>query len=95
MFERKIGTFIMQITKKKIFSWTSNLFPIQRSITGKGNRKTLLYIKKELGKLKIIEVKSGTKVFDWKIPNEWNIKDAYIKDEKNIKVVDYKKTIFT
>lgn len=91
MFERKIGTFIMQITKKKIFSWTSNLFPIQRSITGKGNRKTLLYIKKELGKLKIIEVKSGTKVFDWKIPNEWNIKDAYIKDEKNIKVVDYKK----
>ena len=91
MFERKIGTFIMQITKKKIFSWTSNLFPIQRSITGKGNRETLLYIKKELGKLKIIEVKSGTKVFDWKIPSEWNIKDAYIKDEKNIKVVDYKK----
>ena len=81
----------MKITKEKIYSWAVNLFPIQRSITGIGNRKTLKYIKKELGKLKIIEIKSGTKVFDWIVPNEWNIKDAYIKDEKNIKVVDYKK----
>ena len=81
----------MKITKEKIYSWAVNLFPIQRSITGIGNRKTLKNIKKELGKLKIIEIKSGTKVFDWIVPNEWNIKDAYIKDEKNIKVVDYKK----
>ena len=81
----------MQITKRIIFSWARNLFPIQRSLTGNGNRTTLRYIKKKLKKLKIIEIKSGTKVFDWKIPNEWNIKDAYIKNEKNLKVVDYRK----
>ena len=67
------------------------LFPICRSITGNGIRKTLKIIKSYLPKLKIYEVKSGTKVFDWKIPSEWNIKDAYVKDKKGKKIIDFKK----
>jgi aminopeptidase-like protein len=67
------------------------LFPICRSITGLGVRKTLKIIKNQFPKLKIKKIKSGTKVFDWKIPPEWNIKDAYILDKYNNKIIDFKK----
>jgi len=67
------------------------LFPICRSITGNGVRKTLKIIKKNFRKIKIYEVSSGTKVFDWKIPPEWNIKDAYVLDDSNEKIIDFKK----
>ena len=67
------------------------LFPICRSITGNGIKKTLKIIKTQLPELKIYQVKSGTKVFDWKVPPEWNIKDAYILDKNNIKIIDFKK----
>jgi aminopeptidase-like protein len=65
-------------------------FPICRSLTGEGNRETLKIIKKNLKKLKIKEVKSGTKVFDWKIPPEWNVKNAYVVDKNNKKIIDFK-----
>ena len=65
----------------KYFRLGKKLFPICRSITGNGVRKTLTIIRDYLPKLKIIEVKSGTKAFDWKIPPEWNIKEAYVKDK--------------
>jgi len=67
------------------------LFPIYRSITGNGIKKTLKIIKSQLPKLKIYQIKSGTKVFDWRVPPEWNIKDAYILDKNNIKIIDFKK----
>ena len=67
------------------------LFPICRSITGKGIRKTLKIIKDELPELKIKSIKSGKKVFDWKIPSEWNIEKAYVLDNKNNKIIDFKK----
>ena len=67
------------------------LFSICRSITGKGIRKTLKIIKNEFPKLKIVYVKSGTNVFDWKIPSEWNIKDAYVLDSNNNKIINFKK----
>jgi len=67
------------------------LFPICRSITGPGTRKTLKIIKNQFSKLKIKKIKSGTKVFDWRIPPEWNVKDAYILDKHNNKIVDFKK----
>ena len=76
--------------REKLFKWASDLFPIYRSLTGDGNRKTLKYIKKETNNLKIKEVRSGKKVFDWVIPNEWNIKDAYITDNKGKKILDFK-----
>ena len=67
------------------------LFPICRSITGQGIKKTLSIIKRQFPKLKIVKIKSGTKVFDWKVPPEWNIFDAYIVDENNKKIIDFKK----
>ena len=67
-----------------------SLFLICRSLTGDGIRKTLKIIKKEFPKLKIHEVQSGTKVFDWNVPFEWNVKDAYILDKNNKKIVDFK-----
>ena len=67
------------------------LFPICRSLTGNGVRKTLHIIKKEFPKLKIHKVKSGRKIFDWQIPSEWNVADAYILDKNNNKIVNFKK----
>ena len=76
---------------KKYYSLArQKLFPICRSLTGYGIRKTLKIIKNEFPKLKIYNVPSGTKVFDWNIPPEWNIKDAYILDKNNKKIVDFK-----
>jgi len=66
------------------------LFPICRSITGNGVRDTLARIKEHIP-LEIHEIPSGTKVFDWEVPKEWNIRDGFILDEQGNKVVDFKK----
>ena len=66
------------------------LFPICRSLTGSGVRKTLNIIKKECPNLKVKKVKSGTKVFDWKIPPEWNVSSAFVLDKNNKKIIDFK-----
>ena len=67
------------------------LFPLARSLTGNGVKETLNIIQKEFPKLKIKRFKSGTKVFDWNIPEEWNVIDAYIIDKYNNKIIDFKK----
>ena len=69
----------------------TELFPITRSLTGDGVKKTLNIIQKELPKLKIKKFKSGTKVFDWNIPEEWNVTDAYVIDKYNNRIIDFKK----
>ena len=66
------------------------LFPICRSITGKGLKKTLKIIQGEFPKLKIYRVRSGTKAFDWKVPSEWNVNDAYVLDKNNKKIINFK-----
>tara|TARA_B110000444_G_scaffold244278_1_gene263571 strand:+ start:201 stop:1502 length:1302 start_codon:yes stop_codon:yes gene_type:complete len=66
----------------------NDLFPLPRSLTGNGNRQTLDIIKKIIP-LKIVEYPSGQKVFDWTIPKEWNVKDAWIKDSSGKKIIDY------
>ena len=76
---------------KKMWNWAKDLFPINRSITGPGVRDTLNYINKKFPDLKIHKVKSGTKAFDWIVPNEWIIKDAYIKDKNGNKIIDFRK----
>ena len=67
-----------------------DLFLICRSITGKGTLKTLTAIQKIFKEMKIKKIKSGTKVFDWKIPDEWNIKNAYVLDKSNKKIIKFK-----
>jgi aminopeptidase-like protein len=69
----------------------SDLYPICRSITGDGVRETFRIIN-EFIPLKISEVPSGTSVFDWTVPKEWNIRDAYIKDSNNQRIVDFRKS---
>jgi len=79
------------MTVKKYYQLAKHsLFPICRSLTGNGVRKTLKIIKREFPKLKICKIRSGTKVFDWNVPPEWNVKDAYIFDKNNKKIVDFK-----
>lgn len=74
-----------------MYELAKKLFPICRSITGDGVRETLKILKEEFSEMNIFEVPSGTKVFDWEVPKEWNIKDAYIKDSNGEKIVDFKK----
>jgi len=76
---------------KEMLNLVGELFPICRSITGNGNRKTLEIIESHIP-IVIKEVPSGTNVFDWTIPKEWNIHDAYVKNSKGEKIIDFKKS---
>jgi len=88
-----------------MIKWAKDLFPICRSITGNGTRKTLSYFKKLNPEFKTLKFPTGKKVFDWVIPKEWNIKDAYLEHESgkrfaefknsNLHVVGYSKPIKT
>tara|TARA_A100001011_G_scaffold398515_2_gene503242 strand:- start:22573 stop:23856 length:1284 start_codon:yes stop_codon:yes gene_type:complete len=79
------------MNEKKLYKFAKDLYPIHRSITGEGVRKTLSYIKKIIPNLKIKSIPSGKKVFGWEIPKEWSVKDAYVKNNKGHKVIDFKK----
>lgn len=70
--------------------FAESLFPICRSITGDGLRQTLAMIRDRIP-LEIIEVPTGSAAFDWIVPKEWNIRDAYIKGPDGRKVVDFRK----
>ncbi|CAN5362578.1 DUF4910 domain-containing protein [soil metagenome] len=72
----------------RMYSLMAELYPICRSITGRGVEKTLSIIQKYIPLL-IHKIPSGTKVFDWEIPKEWNIVDAYVKNMKGEKVIDF------
>ena len=67
----------------------AELYPICRSITGNGVRKTLEIIARRID-VRVHEVPTGTPVFDWTVPREWNIREAYIEDLQGRRVVDFK-----
>jgi len=69
----------------------AELYPICRSITGDGFRETLQVIRRHIP-LEIHEVPTGTKVFDWTVPKEWNIRDAYVKNSRGERVIDFQKS---
>lgn len=73
-----------------MFHLVEKLFPICRSITGNGVRQTLKILQEEYADMKIYEVPSGTQVFDWTVPKEWNIRDAYIEDSQGERIIDFK-----
>ncbi len=76
---------------ENMYRLIKTIFPICRSITGDGVRETLKIIQKDIP-ISIHEVDTGTKVFDWEVPMEWNIRDAYIKDSNGKRVVDFRKS---
>jgi aminopeptidase-like protein len=73
----------------EIYNLATKLWPINRSITGQGVRETLNVISDILPNLKIHSVPSQTKVFDWTVPKEWEVKKAYIIDPKGKKICDF------
>jgi aminopeptidase-like protein len=73
-----------------IHALVRELYPICRSITGDGFRQTLARLKQEIP-LEVHEVASGTAVFDWTVPREWNIRDAYVKNSRGERVIDFRR----
>ena len=73
---------------RELHQFAAELYPICRSITGDGIRQTLARIRERIP-LQISEVPTGTPVFDWTVPKEWNIRDAYVKDRNGRRVVDF------
>lgn len=81
---------IIENAGEQMYELVRTLFPICRSITGNGVRQTLDHIKQHIP-LETKEVPSGTPVFDWEVPKEWNVREAYVTDPAGNKVIDFKK----
>ena len=74
---------------EEIFALAAEIYPICRSITGDGVRTTLDHLLRHIA-LEVYEVPTGTQVFDWTIPREWTVRDAYIKNAAGERVVDFR-----
>jgi aminopeptidase-like protein len=73
---------------RTLYDCVADLYPLCRSITGEGVRETLRRVQHTLP-LTLHEVPTGTEVFDWTIPREWNIRDAYVKNARGERVIDF------
>lgn len=74
----------------EMYQLAEELFPIDRRLMGEGVRKTLAILKRELPDMALYEVATGTGVFDWTVPKEWKIREAYIENEQKERIIDYK-----
>lgn len=74
----------------EMYGLAAELYPFCRSITGEGLRRTLQSVQRQVP-LQMHEVPSGSQVFDWTVPKEWNVYDAYVKNEQGERVVDFRK----
>jgi aminopeptidase-like protein len=79
-----------ETTSDPMYAWARDLFPICRSLTGDGVRETLTYLADLVPCLTIRSVPSGTKAFDWVVPDEWNVRDAYVENEAGQRVIDFR-----
>jgi aminopeptidase-like protein len=73
---------------EELHELVADLYPICRSITGDGVRQTLEIVGREID-LEVHEVPSGTQVFDWTVPREWNVRDAWVADDSGRRVIDF------
>jgi aminopeptidase-like protein len=76
----------------RMHALAQRLYPICRSLTGDGVRETLRIIAETLPDLQIHEVASGTPAFDWTVPPEWNIRDAYVIGPDGSKIIDFRES---
>jgi aminopeptidase-like protein len=76
------------MNERELEKYLQRLFPLNRSLTGEANRKTLKILQ-EIVPLKILEFPSRATVYDWKTPDEWEVNHAYIKDMSGRKIVDF------
>jgi aminopeptidase-like protein len=79
----------MIVAGEEMYKWATELFPLNRSLTGKGTDQTLEYLKNLLPDLEIKSINSGEKVFDWVVPQVWNIEKGYIKSVKGEILIDF------
>ena len=78
-------------SKVPLIEHAKYLYPINRSLTGKGTRETLSYFEKYFPEFERINFKTGEKVFDWQVPKEWNVNDAFIQHlESGKKFAEFK-----
>ncbi len=75
---------------EEIQLYLERLFPLHRSLTGAGNRETFRVLQEIVTNLKTVEIKSGKRVFDWIIPPEWSVTEAYVKNKNGKKIIDIK-----
>src|SRR6185369_3548619 len=78
-------------TGRALHEFIADMYPISRSITGDGTRRTIDLIRNYVP-LTTCEVPSGLQVFDWTVPPEWNVRDAYVKNSAGERVIDFRKS---
>lgn len=74
---------------QELLAFAKDLFPINRSLTGPGNRETLRRIQEKVPTLAVHEVPSGTECFDWKVPPEWVVHEAYLVSPSGERFADF------
>lgn len=75
-----------------MYDLCGKMFPICRSITGDGVRETMAILQEIVPEIVLHEIPSGTQAFDWSVPKEWRIRDAWVKNSKGEKIIDFKES---